>query len=369
MTTKSAPGIGIVRVAILYRVVQNFRAPVFERLARQPGYAFKVFYGCDFPGTKVVSKPGPFGFRSKKMTSVPIRLPTGRSDDALAPFSPFLFFELMNFKPDVIVCEGGSNLPNNIVAFLYSMLFRKPFIQWGLGEIKNRKKSKLRKILDRIIVPMERHSDAIIAYSTQGAGYYKRIGVPSEKIVVATNVVDTDNRLADIENVEKESVERMAEFNILYVGALQQSKNVELLIRAYARLTRIQTQTASLRIVGDGPHRKSLEALVRDLGASNVRFEGAVHEGISKFFLGADVFVLPGLGGLAVSDALIHSLPVICTIGDGCEADLIVNGHNGFYEPDLSEDLLVERLIYLIKNPQHLKQMKYKARELSLIHI
>jgi glycosyltransferase involved in cell wall biosynthesis len=70
--------------------------------------------------------------------------------------------------------------------------------------------------------------------------------------------------------------------------------------------------------------------------------------------------VLPGLGGLAVSEAMVYGLPVIVSIGDGCEVDL-VDESNGFRNPDLNEVDIFNYLEYLYLNPDKLQEMKQNS--------
>jgi glycosyltransferase involved in cell wall biosynthesis len=44
---------------------------------------------------------------------------------------------------------------------------------------------------------------------------------------------------------------------------------------------------------------------------------------VEAVFEGADLFVLPGTGGLAVQQAMAHALPVIVAQGDGTQDDLV----------------------------------------------
>ena len=161
MNTSQRP----IKLAILYRVLQHWRAPIFERLAEYEDIDLKVFHGESFNNTKVVNASGDMAFKSKKMWTIPIRLQTSNSL-AVAPFCPGLLIDLIRYRPDVILCEGASNLPNNLIAYFYAKLFGARIIQWSLGEIKNWRKSRLRRSLDWMIEWMETHSDAILAYST-----------------------------------------------------------------------------------------------------------------------------------------------------------------------------------------------------------
>lgn len=331
--------------------------PVFERLASIPHMELKVFYGCNFPGTKVVTTQSELTFPNQKLLSLPLKLKARRDSVAYAPLSPMLIQALNRFRPDVVICEGASNMPNDILAMLYCWWRRTPMIYWSLGEIRARRKSFARQFLDGFIHFIERRMDAVICYSSIGAEYFKRIGVAEERIFVAVNVVDTDRRKLEAAKFLRNPLEKRGAFNVLYVGALEANKNVAVLLKAFARLE-TSRDDCSLSIVGDGPERASLEELSYELGLSQINFLGQRYSDVSKFFLMADVFVLPGLGGLAVSDALVHGVPVICGIGDGSEVDLIQHGKNGFIDDELSEEKILFYLTQLRDESETLLNMK-----------
>lgn len=349
-----------VRVCIVYRVVQQWRAPIFRRLSEIEGWDLKVFFGCDFPGTKVVSGDGPFGFDAKKLTSIPVRLRAGTDGNVAMPLSVGLPLALARFKPDVIICEGASNLLNNILIYCYAVISRVPVVQWGLGEIRGRKKSRARLATEWLVRAMERRAAAVISYSSFGAAYYERIGVERSRIVTAVNVVDTDARKLELEKLSGCRIERPPGFHILFVGALEKPKRVDVLLETFARLEQ-EVVNCYLTIVGKGGESEALESYARELGLRNVRFTGQVTAGVSEIFLSADVFVMPGLGGLAVSDALVHGLPVICGVGDGSEADLVESGRNGYWDADLGVEKLYAYLRELADKPQLLQEMKVNA--------
>jgi glycosyltransferase involved in cell wall biosynthesis len=249
-------------------------------------------------------------------------------------------------------------------AYFYAFLFKRKTIQWGLGQIKGRNKSTIRKILDPIIEFLERTSNACLAYSSIGKLYYANIGVTSEKTFVAVNVVDTELRKHEIKRLDRAQIytdsHSTSRFNVLFVGAMEKTKRVDILISAFSRLETKYHSAVSLTLVGDGVERKNLQTLSEKLGVKNVRFVGKTMEGVNKYFLGADVFVLPGLGGLAVSDAMVHGLPVIASIGDGCEKDLLSCGA-GIIDEGLDEQSLFEHLDRIYQNPAELSKMRRDA--------
>ena len=110
------------------------------------------------------------------------------------------------------------------------------------------------------------------------------------------------------------------------MGRLQARKNLANLLEACA--DRPEGQQPELVIVGDGPDRARLEALAAERYPAAV-FTGALYDdALEAQFRVADLFVLPGTGGLAIQQAMSFGLPVIAAEADGTQADLVrpVNG-------------------------------------------
>jgi glycosyltransferase involved in cell wall biosynthesis len=95
-----------------------------------------------------------------------------------------------------------------------------------------------------------------------------------------------------------------------------------------------------LIIVGDGPERAELESLAKEVYPS-AEFIGAKHGAeLKPYFTEADLFVLPGTGGLAVQEAMSYGLPVIVAKGDGTQDDLVRSGNGWQIPPDDFEALV-----------------------------
>jgi glycosyltransferase involved in cell wall biosynthesis len=168
----------------------------------------------------------------------------------------------------------------------------------------------------------------MIAYSQRGADEYAALGFPCEKIFVAHNAVSRpptsrpDHRSLTVDR-----------FTILFVGRLQARKRVDSLLRASAQLR----ENPRLVIIGDGPERAALESLAKEIYPS-AEFIGARHGAeLKPYFTEADLFVLPGTGGLAIQEAMSYGLPVIVAQGDGTQDDLVREG-NGWQIPPPSGD-------------------------------
>jgi glycosyltransferase involved in cell wall biosynthesis len=117
-------------------------------------------------------------------------------------------------------------------------------------------------------------------------------------------------------------------FRIVSVCRLDPIKNLQLLIRGFGALD----IPAELWLVGDGPARSELEALVRELGLEGrVVFHG-YQSRPSEFLQKASLFVLPSFSeGLPVSavEAMLTGTPCLAT-GIGGAPEFIRDGENGW---------------------------------------
>ncbi len=135
----------------------------------------------------------------------------------------------------------------------------------------------------------------------------------------------------------------------LFVGLLSKGKNIGTLINAFALVIK-KLPEAKLIIVGDGPERESLLALVH-----NLQFEDAVVFAGRKS--GADLFdeykkatclILPSLSeawGLVVNEALSYGCPAIVSERCGCVPELIIEGKTGFVHKVTDRDDLAAKML------------------------
>jgi len=111
-----------------------------------------------------------------------------------------------------------------------------------------------------------------------------------------------------------------------------------------------------LWIVGDGPARKEIEDLAERI-YPEAEFTGARYgEELEEAFKAADLFVLPGTGGLAIQQAMSFGLPVVVAEGDGTQDDLVRPG-NGWRVPPGDLPALENALRNALSDPIRLREM------------
>jgi glycosyltransferase involved in cell wall biosynthesis len=126
---------------------------------------------------------------------------------------------------------------------------------------------------------------------------------------------------------------------------------------------------AHLLVIGDGPLRRQLEELVKDLGlADSVSFLGHIsHDHVQELLGKTEVVVMPSIGegeGLpyAVLEAMSHAKPVVATSVGGLP-ELVIDGETGIIVSPLDCVQLAEAIITLMQNPTLAHEMGKKGRK------
>lgn len=354
-----------IKLVVIYQVIMHYRLPLYERLASDPAYDFTLLYGDGQEGSKLYNADiTKTHIKAVKMHTIRIPFKTNNGEGTI-PLSYSLFFHLIRLSPDVIVSEGSSSLINSTTAFFYSQTFGKKFIWWSLGKLQSRKHLGFRRLLVGLERMIERKTDAIFTYSTLGKRHFVENGSSPEKVFVGVNVLDTEKKLLEINQYEKEdpTLSYSPYFNISFIGSIIKVKNLEVLVDVVGKLNKKFNNQFRLHLIGDGPHMAALQNYVESKGLNiDVYFHGRINVGASKILSHCQLMVLPGLGGLAICEAMLNRLPVITGQADGTEKDL-VSPETGFVLKVMNHSNLLEKIEYMYLNPSQRKKMSQLAYE------
>jgi glycosyltransferase involved in cell wall biosynthesis len=298
------------KLAIQQRVLTPYRAAFFDSLAQACDGGLSIFAGLPRPKESIATTQ-----------ALQVALYTRANNLHLLGGSFYLCFQrgllrwLADSLPGALIVEANPRYLSTPSALRWMKHRSCPVIGWGLGapplkgSLSHLRKARRYSFLHQF--------DALITYSRRGADEYAALGFPPGRIFVAPN--------AAVPRPSWPPPLRSPAFNrqpcVLFVGRLQARKRIDTLLQACASLS--GSLRPRLVIVGDGPERTALENLAKTIYPL-AEFPGAKHGAeLAPYFSAADLFVLPGTGGLAVQEAMSFGLPVIMGQGDGTNDDLI----------------------------------------------
>ena len=330
------------RLGLQQRVLPSYRVPFFDQLAGACEGGMSLFAGQPRAKESILSGKlqiaGYAPARNIHLFEGPLYFCYQRG----------LIDWLSDWNPDVLIVEANPRYLSTPAALTWMQKRGRPVIGWGLGAPPSNSPHFLRRWGERKWGAFLKRFDALIAYSQRGADEYASYGIPREKNFVAHNAVSMapkaspDHRPLTVDHA-----------TILFVGRLQARKRVDALLHACASMPEPRPR---LVIVGDGPERQNLEQVAKQVYPS-VEFIGAKHGSeLNPYFKEADLFVLPGTGGLAVQEAMSHGLPVIVAKGDGTQDDL-VRVENGWQIPPGDFDALVATMREALSDVGRLRKM------------
>ena len=357
------------RLGIQQRVLPAYRVRFFDALAEACDGGLSIFAGDVHPDESIPT--------TKELDLA--RYVHSRNYHFLQVHSPYYFLWqaglvrwLQDWNPDVLVVEANPRYLSTRGAIRWMHRRGKPAIGWGLGAPPivggssqwgrfnvNRRIKARKKFLDQL--------NAVISYSHKGAHEYKEVSFPSQQIFVAPNAV----KRRPVGPLPHRSPGYDTRPRVLFVGRIQSRKRIDNLIRACAGLP--DAIQPLLWIVGEGPSRTELQTLAGQIYPS-AEFPGETHGSeLAEFYSQADLFVLPGTGGLAVQEAMAYGLPVIVAEGDGTQEDLVRSG-NGWLIPPDDINALIESLTEALSNPKRLREMgvasfKIVQEEINVEHM
>lgn len=236
--------------------------------------------------------------------------------------------------------------PTSWLGFIFAKISGKPIIHTEFGSqhivVSNKVVFLIGWLIDHLWGgAISRWSNAAVGNSEAACQFLKHLGARKViKIHIGTNI--------DFWYLKKRMV--ADHLNITYVGRLIYGKGVQDLIKALTRVSLPLT----LNLIGDGPYRPTLEALVQNLNLrAKVKFWGELdHSAIKEVFSQTDVFVNPSYSeGLptAVLEAAAAGLAIIATKVGGTVELMPPPCHDFLINPG-DVPMLAQKIILLAEN-------------------
>lgn len=185
------------------------------------------------------------------------------------------------------------------------------------------------------------------------------------KVVLETGITE-DFLSSYIYTLRDRTEERL---RVIYTGRLVAFKNVATAIHAVAR-AKDRGCHLHFVVVGDGPLRKSLQALANELGLSTeIEFRGSISQSkVIEELHHSDVYLFPSLregGAWSLMEAMSVGLPVICVKTSGMA--VMTSERTAIRVEPVSQEYMIDQfaqaLIDLAKSPALRRELGENARK------
>lgn len=275
---------------------------------------------------------------------------------------PFLFIglwkKLLFELPKYDFVHANWIIPQGIIQSMFS----KPYIVTGhggdvmelnVGIFKALKRRCLNKAKYVTVVSEKAKKTLNLIYGT-------------EHIKVQSMGCDIDkfNPQKRIENYFNQKDKKV----ILFVGRFVEIKGITYLIDAMKKID------ALLVIVGKGPDEEKIKKQAEEC-KEKVLFMGPQdHSILPIIYASSDIFIIPSItlsGGVTegaptvITEAMASGLPVIGTNTGGIP-ELISDGENGMIIKEKNSEDIVEKVNFLMNNPEILQKMALNARKMGV---
>jgi len=315
------------KIVIIQREFPFYRKPLFERLLNLKEREYYLITGGNDSvsgGTIKINSP-----KHIKIKNIKIKI---KNFEIWR--QPRVLKEIKRIQPDIVIIEAMiSNISNwEIIQLKKKYGFK--LIAWACGYQKY-----TGKIKDFLLRKFFRNCDYFLAYHGVARDFLIRYGVMANKITILHNAVEVsfDYDRDKIKKIRSENLLKGKNV-IIYVGRIVKTKQLEILLESMKKLG----EDYVCMIVGGGDYLPHLKEKYKPI--KNIRFIGEIINGIENYFKVADLFVLPGPGGLSLNEALYHGLPIISSLADGSAKDLVIDGYNGFLIKDITINKLTKRI-------------------------
>lgn len=274
---------------------------------------------------------------------------------------PFLFIglwrKLLLELPKYDLVHANWIIPQGIIQSMFS----KPYIVTGHGGDVMELNGGIFKALKKRCLNKAKYVTVVSekAKKTLNSIY----GTEHVKVQSMGCDVDRFNPQKRIENYFNQEDKKV----ILFVGRFVEIKGITYLIEAMKKID------ALLVIVGKGPDEEKIKKQAEGC-KEKVLFMGPQdHSVLPTIYASSDIFIIPSItlaGGVTegaptvITEAMASGLPVIGTNTGGIP-ELISDGENGLIIKEKNSEDIVEKVNFLINNPEIYQKMALKARKMG----
>lgn len=222
------------------------------------------------------------------------------------------------------------------------------------------------RVFDRLFLGRRKYRQTVaITKSRLAADFLREKGF--EKVIPAGVGINTDNFQCAEKSLDIKKRENR-HFRILYVGKIEERRNVYFLVEVFRRLRRKHPELL-LTIVGDGEkeyREKFLESIREELEEGSIVCRKKVLQSeLPEIYRAADLFLFTSnyeIFGMVLLEAMYFGLPVLSTVNGGASM-LIQDGINGFVLKEFDVVQWEAKMNMLIQDRKMYEGMRTKARQ------
>ncbi len=346
------------KIAFVFDRVAHYHQELFHTLETrfaEQGIELHLLSGETKAGSKgrtgldkqIVAKEQKYQFREYQVGSYVVRRHIGVIEK----------IELL--KPDVVVLLSHvGNLSHwQLMALKEKLGFK--LMAWQCGYEYNPGRLK-RAVLRRFIPKFDHH----FAYHSNARRYALNHGAREDQVTVIHNTINEERIVCLPKDVARaQLLAKHPQIGnrriLLFVGAVLAEKRVETILAAMNELKR---KDIVLVLVGDGDHLPVIRTACAE--RDDVILTGAIIDGVGPYFDAAEMYLLPGTGGLGINEAMAHSLPIVSGYADGSADDLVIDSVNGFRLQQGTSAEMAEKISQILDTPGMRESMSARSREL-----
>ncbi|WP_299435367.1 glycosyltransferase [uncultured Maribacter sp.] len=264
------------------------------------------------------------------------------------------------FKPyKHYIINGGPNFLANWIILFFAKILGKKVHSWDHG-MKGDPETKY-KFFEHYFY---KFCNTVFLYGHYSKNVMLNKGFPKEKLVCIYNSLDYKKQLEIRENLKKTDIYKIKFKNnapvISYIGRIQKSKKLDLLIESIAKLNN-NGIACNLVIIGPNVENDDMNKFVDKFKIKNkVWFYGPCYDEqlTGNLLYNSEVCVTPGAIGLTAIHSMAYGTPVITSdnfLIHGPEFETIIPGETGdFYKDNDLDDLTlkIKKWINLNKEQQ-----------------
>lgn len=273
----------------------------------------------------------------------------------------FQFYPLPRYGSYVIVEQSNRLVLNYFLLFLRRLGWCHVAF-WGHGY--NHQSSSPSGLRERLKRRFLRSVDWWFAYTEGTKEYLLQNGFNEKFITVVNNSIDSKSLRTEYLNfLQSKELSKKCRKGV-FCGGVYFEKKIPFLLDSILIIKK-SIPDFYFTFIGSGPEDYLLEDFCR--GKDWCEYVGHVSGTVrAEYFVDADVFLMPGLVGLAVLDSFVLETPMVTTDSrfHSPEIEYLIHGYNGIVT-DCSVESYADAVVSLLQDQCRLDELKNGCRESS----